>query len=186
MAVSPAPPSCFQNSTNLSSGPQHDASLASGLGADIPGKGLSLASFPWTPLQPRAHICSPSGWAEKPRPPSGERKSLCGYFSPDPDNLTPSSQAKIRGETQPNGLLVREASGLDFQIPESSLLGPMLRLTSLQGPLMNRWDNGHALKEIKEQTKGCAGHGNGCVGLIKPWTWARLSKGKDYSQSLHL
>lgn len=49
-----------------------------------------------------------------------------------------SSQAKISGETQPSGLLVREAAGLDFQIPESSLLGPILPLTSLQGPLMNR------------------------------------------------
>lgn len=65
----------------------------------------------------------------------------------------PSSPVKVTGETPLRGLLVRAASGLDFQIPESSLLGPILCLTSLQGTLMNKRDNWPSLKKIKHRIK---------------------------------
>lgn len=94
--------------------------------------------FPRPLLQTRAHICSPSGRAEEPDECSGKGSLSVGIIGLA-WTAKPSSQAQISGETQPSGLPVREASGLDFQIPESSLLGLTLCLISLQGPLMNRY-----------------------------------------------
>lgn len=137
VTVSPAPPSRFQSAVP-GAGESHgtDSSAGPGLGAShARGSVWPVPSAPCSPeLTSAAHLAE----LRSPGQDRGKGSLSVGVSGPA-WTAYPSSQAKISGETQPSGPLVREASsGLDFQIPESSRLGPILCLTSLQGPLMNR------------------------------------------------
>lgn len=105
------------------------ASWDLGLGLDIPCKGICLAHSLGLPCNPELTSAAHLAGLRSPVHSQGK-----GGLSVGSSGLawaaSPSSQAKISGETQPSGLLVREASDLDFQIPESSLLESILCLTS--------------------------------------------------------
>lgn len=129
---------------------EHEAGRALGLaqhGAQAWGLtsmvGNRSCLFPWPHLQPRAHICSPSGH-EAPSHVQGEDMCLpVGVSGLNSLTLCPGLH---QGETQPSGCL-SEASGLAFPTP-SPLSAPTLGSISLQGPLMSRLENGHALKKM--------------------------------------
>lgn len=141
MAASSPPPSYIQNATSLSSGrlQRHapGASRDPGVGADIPGKGPSPVYFPSLPCNPELTSAAHLAGLRSPVYRQGKGSLSVGIsgltWTASPRPPRPRSVEKF----SPVGCLSGRLLASTFQTPESSLLGPILCLTSLQGPLMN-------------------------------------------------